>query len=176
MHDLIHRLRRLIGIGQLNLVDDTGAQQKTQMQIGVGGPAVLQEIIDQLTRLSEYGFASNPPLGSPALALFLGGRRSEGVIIATGDAATRLTNLLAGEAALYNGVKGTFAKMADDGTLQINCPVVITNGGLTATGDILDHSSDGKGATMEAMRQTHDTHTHPAGSPNTGVPNQQEPD
>jgi phage baseplate assembly protein V len=114
------RLKRLIGVAALQLVNDTGILQQAQAQIGVGGPAALQETIDQVPRLGEYGLASCPPAGAQALLVFLGGHRSSGVIVATGDRATRLKDLLAGEAALYNGVKGTFFKLAADGLAHAN--------------------------------------------------------
>lgn len=170
---LHQRIQSAFGLGHIKVVSDAGAQQIVQLTVGAGGP--LQEVIDQLIRMGHYGTAYCPPDGSEALAVFFGGQRSNGVIIATGDQATRLKGLLAGESALYNGVTGAIGKMAADGKFHLNCDVVI-DGSLTATKDITDHVSDGKGASMEAMRQTFDGHTHPSGTPNTGVPNQQMPD
>jgi phage gp45-like len=69
------------------VVDDSGDQQVAQANLNVGAPEA--EVIDKMVRLGEYGFFSCPPDGAEAIAVFLGGRRSAGVIIATGYRAAR---------------------------------------------------------------------------------------
>lgn len=174
MRDLLDRIRRLVGVGRLAVVDDSGAQQKAQVQIGAGGPDGVAEIIDGTPRLGEYGLAYCPPDGSEAVVIFLGGKRSNGVIVATGHRASRPKDLKPGEVQLYNGLTGAFVKMCQDGKIRSQGEWIHT-GNFSATGDVLDHCADGHGQTMLASRQTFNGHTHPHGTPNTGAANQQEP-
>jgi phage gp45-like len=168
------RLLRLIGVGRLSVIDDAGDQQRAQVNIGAQGDSDLEEVIDHAPRLGDYGVAYRPPDGSEALMLFLGGRRSTAMILATGHRATRVKNLQPGEVQIYNGLTGKFVKFCADGKIRSSGDWIHT-GNFQATGDILDHSDDGKGQTMEASRANFDIHTHATGGPNTGVPNQQEP-
>jgi phage baseplate assembly protein V len=49
----------------------------------------------------HYGFSSNPPAGSQAIVLPLGGKTSQGVIIATEHGSYRIKGLKPGEVAIY---------------------------------------------------------------------------
>lgn len=117
-HRLADRLVRLVGFGALKVVDDTGDQQRAQVTINAGGPDGVQEVIDHAVRLGEYGFNSCPPEGSEAVILFLGGRRSIGVIIATGYRAARPKGLKPGEAMVFNAVTGDFIELSEDGKIR----------------------------------------------------------
>jgi phage baseplate assembly protein V len=128
------RLVRLCAIGVLKIIDDTGVQQASQAHIGSGGPAELEEIIDSVPRLGEYGLASCPPEGSEGVILFMGGRRSDGVVVATGHRASRPTDLEPGEAMLYNGLTGKWARLDKDGRLHANADTFI-EAALHVTGD-----------------------------------------
>jgi phage baseplate assembly protein V len=91
--------RRLIAVvarGNKTTGRDDGNVQLLQVQLGD------KEIHDNLPRLAEFGFTSMPPDGAHAVVLFVGGDRSNGVVIATGHIATRLKNLQPGESALYH--------------------------------------------------------------------------
>ncbi len=102
MIDLIQRLGRrlqmLVGLGRVALVDDSEAVQMVQLALGA------LEVRDRTPRLAEFGFASNPPAGSDATLLFVGGDRSNGVVIATSNQALRLKGLQPGEAAIYDSL------------------------------------------------------------------------
>ncbi|WP_233873575.1 phage baseplate assembly protein [Paraburkholderia adhaesiva] len=71
--------RASLGRGRIRRVDDSGAAQRIQVQLS------KNETRDTTPRLAEYGFQSNPPAGSDAVAVFLGGNRSNGVVIACGS-------------------------------------------------------------------------------------------
>lgn len=149
------RILRLAGIARLQHVDDTGAQQKTQLEIGAGGPSELREVLDGAPRLGEYGHASSPPVGSEGLVIFLSGRRSMGVVVATGHRASRPAGLQPGESMLYNGVTGKWVKMDADGVMHANCDVLIDHK-LTADEVVVQSaasgvftSADGKTITVE---------------------------
>lgn len=117
---LQQRLLNLFAGVHLHAIRDDGELQTAQLQIRSGAPDGIEEVIDAAARVGEYGFASCPPDGAEAVALFLGGRRSGPVIIATGHRASRLKGLQSGEAALYNGVSGKHVKLRQDGVCHLN--------------------------------------------------------
>ncbi len=102
MSDAVNRLFRrvllMIGRGRVMTGNDSGNVQMLQVQLGE------DEIRDNAPRIAEYGFASMPTSGSDAVMIFVGGDRSNGVVIATGNQAERLRNLQPGEAAIYDGL------------------------------------------------------------------------
>ncbi|WP_124076177.1 phage baseplate assembly protein V [Burkholderia gladioli] len=49
----------------------------------------------------QYGFTSNPPAGTMAIVLPIGGRTSHGVVVATENASYRVQGLKTGEVAIY---------------------------------------------------------------------------
>jgi phage baseplate assembly protein V len=49
----------------------------------------------------HYGISSNPPLGSQVIVLPLGGKTSQGVVIASEHVMYRIKNLQSGEVAIY---------------------------------------------------------------------------
>lgn len=122
-HRLADRILNALGFGIMRVINDTGLQQVAQVTINAGNP--MAETIDQVQRLAEYGFWSCPPDGAECVAVFLGGRRTGGVVVATGDRATRPKNLKAGEAIFYNGLTGARAVMDEDGKLHISCDVLV---------------------------------------------------
>lgn len=93
---LAQKLQAVIGVGKITFVDDSGQVQLDQVAIGP------LEIHDGAPNSQQYGFASNPPLGTDAVMVFIGGDRSNGVIIATGNQQYRLKGLASGDAALYD--------------------------------------------------------------------------
>jgi len=127
------RILTTIGRGRLTAGDDTGNVQLLQVQLGAN------EVRDNTPRLAEFGFTSNPPIGADLVVLFVGGDRSNGVIIASGDISTRLKNLRPGESALYDSIGKHVYLKADQ--IEVNAngqPVNIIN----ATTVTIDASSD----------------------------------
>lgn len=59
------------------------------------------EIVQDNELMQNFGFSSNPPIGSQAIILPLGGKTSQGVIIATEHSSYRIKNLKSGEVAIY---------------------------------------------------------------------------
>lgn len=116
--DVASRLFRAISIGRIKATDDSGVQQLSQVNINAGAPAGIEEVIDDVERLGHYGFAYCAPVGAEAVLLHLGGHRSAGMIIATGDRATRPKGLLPGEARFYNGPAGTYVEASHDGKFR----------------------------------------------------------
>ncbi len=105
---LYRRLMMMIGIGRITSVNDGGAIQFLQAQLGA------DEICDNTPRMAEFGFTSNPPPGSDAVLAFMRGDRSSGIVIATGNKTFRLKSLAPGEAALYDAF-GKYVKLTQTG-------------------------------------------------------------
>lgn len=83
-------LRAVVG-----LVKDAEGIQLLQIS-GLDG-----EDRDDVERLQEYGFTSNPPAGSEAVALAINGDRSHLLVVAVDHRASRKRNLQPGAVALY---------------------------------------------------------------------------
>lgn len=105
---LSHRLQAMVGRGKVLLVNDSGTVQTLQVQLGA------LELRDGIARLAEYGFTSAPPAGSDAVAVYINGDRSNGVVIATGNQTYRLKGLGDGDAALYDS-RGQSVWLTKDG-------------------------------------------------------------
>ncbi|SMF48310.1 phage baseplate assembly protein V [Azospirillum oryzae] len=168
-----------IGRGSITLVDDAGGVQLLQVQLG------KDEIRDRTPRLAEYGLTSVPPVGSEAIVIFVGGDRSMGVAIATGNEDARPKVLAAGEVAIYDD-QGQMVHITRAGiiikgagkpvTIQDTPKVRMVTDRLEVTGDIIDRC-DSQTRTMKGMRDVYNTHTHSGvqtGSGSTSVPNQLE--
>jgi phage baseplate assembly protein V len=79
----------------LNLPDDSGPVQVFQTEGHVG------ELRNKVARVENHGFLALPLPGAKGIALYLGGDRGNGIIVATVDARYRPTGLNPGEAQLY---------------------------------------------------------------------------
>jgi phage baseplate assembly protein V len=123
------RVLTAIAVGRKTTGRDDGSVQYLQARLGA------DEIRDDLPRLAEFGFTSMPPDGSDLVVLYVGGDRSNGIVIASGDIATRLKNLQPGESALYHA-DGKHVYLKQDG-LEIDAkgqPVTIVDASdITAT-------------------------------------------
>lgn len=115
---LFRRVMLTVGRGRITAVNDAGPVQMTQIKLGA------IEVRDNTPRLAEFGFTSNPPAGTDAAVLFIGGDRSNGVIIATGNQQYRLKGLAGGEVALYDAF-GQTVWLKKTG-IVVNSPMPIT--------------------------------------------------
>jgi phage gp45-like len=147
-HQLAGRIVAAIAMVRLGPIDDSGAQQLAQTQIKTGAPAGVGEVMDQVLRLGEYGFWSCPPIGGEAIVVYLGGRRSSGLIIATGDRATRPKNLAPGEAMFGNPGQNVFIKATKDGDFVSQAASWTHTGDVHVTGTVFaDHMKPADGWT-----------------------------
>lgn len=157
MPDALERLYRrilmAIGRGRITLVDDSGKVQLTQVKLGA------DEVRDAMPRLAEFGFTSNPPTGADAVAVFLSGDRSNGVIIATGHQAYRLSGLASGDSAQFDS-RGQHIWLTPGGividgaglpmTIN-NVPTITQHGDFHVTGAVIA----GYGGADQVGVQTH---------------------
>ncbi len=95
MAPLQNRIMLMIAHATLNAVSDAAPSQMTQATVG-------DDDVKAPERISEYGFTSVPFPGAQGVAVFVGGLRDNGLIIATGDRRYRLTGLAAGEVAIHD--------------------------------------------------------------------------
>lgn len=84
------------------IVDALG-RQTAQVEVTKG------ELIDDVERMQDYGFTSNPPVGgTDALLAFFGGDRSQGIIIRMENRSFRLKSLESGEVAMFDDLGNVF--------------------------------------------------------------------
>lgn len=143
---LFRRVMNAMGLARVTASDDSGATQRLQLDFGAG------EVQDNRFRLSEWGFASRPLPGADAVVVFLGGDRSSGLVIATGDRRYRI-HLEAGEVAIHDDL-GHAVKLGRAGihfnggghniTID-NAPQIIATGGdiLADTVSLKNHVHTG---------------------------------
>lgn len=124
----------LFGYGLMRVIDDNGVQQLAQFNLNPGGP--VEEIIDKMPRLGEYGFYSCPPNGSEGVAVFLGGRRTGGVIIATGYRAARPKGLAPGEVMLFNALAAHYIVASADGKFRSQASDWLHDGAFHVSGTV----------------------------------------
>lgn len=183
---LLQPIRRRISLivtrAVVSLVDDTTTLQALQARLLAG------ETMDGLERFQDYGFSSHPHPGAEAIALSVGGHRSNTIIIKVDDRRYRLKALKQGEVALYTDegdhvhlkrgrvveIQTDTLHVKADTEVQLDTPLVWTTGQIRADLDITDQVPAG-GQSMQSMRQVYNSHTHPErdnGGP-TNTPNQQ---
>ena len=157
---LVSGLRRVVGVFRILVAKDDAdlKQQLVQLIANKGGPRELEEVIDDVPRLGHYGLHYVPPLGAEAVAVFLNGDRSAGIVIATGHRESRPTDLEEGEVMIYNGLTGAYVKLTADGRIRSKGDW-LHEGSFHATGDVLDHAED-NAATVKVLRDAFNEHDH----------------
>ncbi|WP_392439110.1 phage baseplate assembly protein V [Cloacibacillus evryensis] len=106
------RIALAVGRVVLRLIDDTLPLQAIQIE------ALCGEVRDSVERLQNYGFTSVPLSGCRAVAVFPGGDRSSGIVVATDDIRYRKKGLRPGEVAVYNN-EGDFILLKNGGGIEI---------------------------------------------------------
>ena len=99
------------------------------------------EVKDGVERVQEYGFSSHPLPGADCVAIFIGGNRDHGVVIATDDRTHRPGGLQAGDVAIYDH-RGNRVLLGSTG-IEVTAPVKVTvtapeveiDSDVTITGD-----------------------------------------
>ena len=183
---------RLAFRGRLTRVKSDLSIQQVQLK-GLAG-----EQLQDAEFFQHFGFTSCPPAGTQCIVLPMGGQTSHAIIIATENGAYRIQNLASGEVAIYSSEgayvhikKGRIIEADCDeyrvrtkkyiveseeydvmatGTASFTTPELNASENVKAGGEIEDNKS-----TMNAIRQTFDTHDHNHGGDAgvTDVPNQQ---
>lgn len=166
MRELKSAIRNLLSRGVIRLVNSAAKCQLVQIEM-LGG-----ELKDDVEHLEPYGYTSCPHAGAEHVAVFPDGDKSHGVVLVVADRRYRLKGLKAGEVALYTDegdrivlrrgrsieIKTLTLEVEAKTKARFNTPL------LECTGDIKD-----KVGTMQSMRDQHNDHDHPGGTP-TGKP------
>lgn len=108
MQHLWRRIQQVVGRGRSTDANDAGPVQTMQVRMGA------DELIGDLPRAAEYGFTSVPPVGTDAIVLFLGGERSNGIVVATNNQQFRMKALGNGDVAIYDN-RGQSVLLSADG-------------------------------------------------------------
>lgn len=180
LEKLIAPLRRRVGlmVGRcvVNLVNDALKMQGVQISL------LSDETRDNVERLQNYGFSSNPHPGAEAVAVAVGGSRNHAVVIVCDDRRYRLTGLAEGEVALYDDLgskivlkRGNVIEVTAATKVRVVSPLVEMTGALTVTGLVTGQA----GLAINGGTVKHDgvsigkTHVHSGvtvGLANTGAP------
>ena len=176
INEIDNRISRALGKirlafrGVINLVNAAGAVQFVQMD-GLSGEQLQDNELFQ-----HYGHTSNPPPGTMAIVLPIGGKTAHGIIIATEHSSYRKKGLESGESAIYDDL-GQYVHLTRDGivicgsglpiiiqdaptvTIKADTNVRLETPLLEVTGEVRD-KCDSTGKTMDNMRSSYNDHTH----------------
>ncbi|GCE89431.1 bacteriophage protein [Komagataeibacter diospyri] len=158
----MRRVMMMVGIGRL--LADTNENRSTPT---VQAALAAGEIRGDVPLMQEYGLASRPVPGSDAIIIFVGGDRTRGIAIATGDQRGRPTDLQPGEVCLYHPRTGSRIWLKADGSIALN-PAngkTAVTGDLTATGTIT-----GNEVMVSGVKLSSHVHSNGNNGENTGKP------
>lgn len=138
-------LANVLARGVVALASSASKLQSLQLRLLAG------EVKDGVEHLEPYGFTSCPKSGAEALAGFIGGDRSHGVVIMVSDRRFRVQGLKPGEVAIYTdeGDRVHFKRdrVIDIETVTLNVkasesvnfdtPLIKTTGRIESDGDQL---------------------------------------
>jgi phage baseplate assembly protein V len=180
---LYSRILNTVARGRVTATDDSKSVQILQISLNAN------ELRDNIARISEYGFTSNPPAGTDVVVVFIGGDRSNGAVIGTNNQAARMKNLASGEVAIHDN-QGKYIYISQSGivieanshpvtvndatvvTINASTEVILNTPILKVSGDIIDNYQTNTD-NMSGMRAKYNSHTHPGvqtGSGSTGTP------
>lgn len=106
--------------GVLGRVNSSGGIQLVSLA-GLDG-----EQLRDNEQFQEYGLTSNPPAGTMAVILPVGGKTSHGIVIATEHATYRLVGLVPGEVALYSD-EGSSVVLRRGKIIEVTCDIYQVN-------------------------------------------------
>ena len=116
---LYRRMLMMVAPLKITATDDSGAVHTAQVRV-----TTTNEPIDGVPVAQLFGLAGHAPAGSDAVAVFIQGNRSSGLIVATNHQQYRPRNLKSGEVCLYN---------AEDSTIVLAEGHIIVISGNTIT-------------------------------------------
>jgi len=168
MSETLHRrMTMTISPGKLITSDDTGPAQQHQVRLPSG-----YELLENVRVAGLHGIVSHPLPGADVIVLFLGGYRSNPVIIAHNDQAHRRRDTQPGECGLADdqGISVMLRRaglIVDGGGKPVlirNASKVRIEGDLEVTGEV-KALCDSASVTLGSH-----AHTHAGGTGNSGPP------
>ena len=136
-------IANMLARGAVALGNSASKLQSLQLRLLAG------EVKDNMEHLEPYGFTACPQPGAEALAGFIGGDRSHGVVIVVADRRFRLQGLKPGEVSLYTD-EGDFIHFKRDRVIEVetmtlkvkahtavefDTPLIKTTGRIESQGD-----------------------------------------
>jgi len=178
---LRQRIMMTVARGLLEAVQDDKGVQLTKISL------FHEEVREGVERIQNFGFTSNPPVDSELVAVFVGGNREHGFVVATDHRASRKKNLQPGECAIYTDdgtylilKKGGIVEVKAAASLTVDIPEATFTGKVTVQGDLsVDGKADvtgnvtssanviGGGTDLAAVKVFGTSHTHISGAPTT---------
>jgi phage baseplate assembly protein V len=127
MRNVFAQIQDMIARGFVRLSYATKKMRELQCEFLAG------EVRDQLEHVEPYGFTSEPLAdGKPeAFALFFDGNRSNGIVFCVADRRYRITNMKAGEVAIYDDQGQQVYFMRDQLLISTPKKLVAEVGGTT---------------------------------------------
>ncbi|WP_293766572.1 phage baseplate assembly protein V [uncultured Aquitalea sp.] len=126
MNDVDKRIRRaMAGVRQAfrSVLTRVGSASAVQL---VQGEGLAGEPMQDAELFQHYGLTSNPPAGTMAVALPVGGKTSHSIVIATEHGSYRLKALKTGEVALYTD-EGAKIVLKRGRLIETDCDVFKVN-------------------------------------------------
>ena len=183
MRKVLNKIMNLVSRGYITFSNSASKCQTLQIKMSGG------EQKSDVEHIEPYGFTSRPLDGAEAVALFLDGDKSHGVVLVAGDRRYRIKSLKQGEVAVYtdegdyiifnrnneiNVKTKKFIVNADD-AIELNTKSLTVNASgtqfntpsLKSSGEIEDKTS-----TISDIRTVYNGHTHNETNSITQTPNQ----
>lgn len=177
---LMHRVITACARVFISTTNDSKGVQTSQVVLS------STEVRDNTPRIAEFGFSSNPPEGSDAVAVFLAGDRAKGIVIGTCHQPSRPSGLAPGETILHSqdgksvyltaaggiviDAKGQPVTVNNASDVTWNCTgkfKIVAPGGVEidaplvrSSGDMQDNFGSNP-HTLADMREITNEHTHP---------------
>ena len=178
---LKNRIMMAIARGVLETVKDDQGIQRVKLSL------LKDEVRENIERIQNFGFTSNPPEGSESVVVFVGGNREHGFVVACDHRASRKKNLQPGECAIYTD-DGTYIVLKKGGEVEVKAATKLTvdvpnatfkgavkiegaltcdqsiaaTGGISSSGSISATGDVSAGATsILGIKAAYNTHTHP---------------
>ncbi|AID89916.1 TPA: baseplate assembly protein [Klebsiella oxytoca] len=158
----------MLGVGRVTAMQDDGGTQSVQYQTPLE--------VASAHRLAEFGFSSGLPVGTDVVLAFLGGDRSNPVVIATNHQGYRHSDLSPGETVMYNQW-GLYIQLTEGGisidakgqdvtvnnaknlTATATEQVKLITPKLLVTGDVIDNCETND-KTLKQLRDAYNEHDH----------------
>lgn len=93
---IVNRVKSVIGKALIEAVTDSGEIQLVKIS------GLADEVQSDMERVQDYGLSSNPPSGSEAVVLYVGGNKDHGIVIKTDSGEFRVKELKSGEVCMYS--------------------------------------------------------------------------
>lgn len=165
---IANRIASMLGVGRVTSMQDTGGTQSVQYQTPLE--------VASAYRLAEFGFSSGLPVGTDVVLAFLGGDRSNPVVIATNHQGYRHSDLSPGETVMYNQW-GLYIQLTEAGisidakgkdvtvnnakklTATATEQIKLITPKLLVTGDVIDNCETNN-KTLKQLRDAYNGHDH----------------